>query len=127
LAEVKVVLAPIAGEELVTTTDGGGNYTFDKVPAGDYVLRTSKDGYIPVEKELTIEPLKGMVQDVTMKRNTLPGNTGFILDYDLSHSLMVVALGLALFISAAALIIRLRIKRPEVVEKENGEQSQDRS
>jgi hypothetical protein len=68
-----------------------------------------------------------MVQDVTMKRNTLPGNTGFILDYDLSHSLMVVALGLALFISAAALIIRLRIKRPEVVEKENGEQSQDRS
>jgi hypothetical protein len=127
LAEVKVVLAPLTGEELVTTTNSGGNYSFDKVPPGDYVLRTSKDGYIAEEKELTIEPLKGMVQDVTMKRNTLPGNTGFILDYDLSHSLMVVALGLALFISAVALIFRLRIKKPEGVEIDEREPPPGRS
>lgn len=127
---VKVALTPAGGMEALytTTTDPNGNYTFERVLAGDYTLELTKDGYIPYSKELTLEQSKGVVQDVTMKRNTLPGNTGFILDYDLSHSLMIVGLGLALFITLTAVIIRLRIRdKDKGGEAESPEPAKERS
>jgi hypothetical protein len=41
------------------------------------------------------------------------------MDYDLSHSLMIVALGLALFTTLTALFIRYRAgSKPEILENE---------
>ncbi len=116
---VKVVLTPEEGAELVTVTDSKGNYTFSHVPPGEYTVRLSKDGFVTTDKGLTIEPLKSIVQDFSMKRNTLPGNSGFVLDYDLSHSMMVVGLGLALLVTMASLFLRQRIKRnPDLLARE---------
>lgn len=124
LAGVKVVLTPEKGADLVTITDAGGNYSFDQVAPGEYMIYLSKDGYVTSEKRVTAEPLKGQVQDFTMKRNTLPGNTGFLLDYDLSHSMMIVGLGLSLMVTLAALILRQRIKsKPELLGKEKEEEA----
>jgi hypothetical protein len=123
LEGVKVVLTPEEGADLVTVTDAGGNYTFDLVPPGDYIIYLSKEGFVTSEKRVTMEPLKSMGQDFTMKRNTLPGNSGFVLDYDLSHSMMIIGLGLSLMITLASLILRQRIKRnPNLLEKEREEE-----
>jgi hypothetical protein len=119
LSGVKVILTPEEGADLVTVTDASGNYSFDRVPPGDYIIYLSKDGYVTSEKRVTMEPLEGWVQDFTMKRNTLPGNSGFILNYDLSHSLMILGLGLALMVTLASLLVRHRIKTdPDLMEKE---------
>lgn len=119
LPGVKVVLTPAEGADLVTVTDDQGNYTFAQVPPGEYTIYLSKDGFVTSERKLTMEPLKGVLQDFSMKRNTLPGNSGFVLDYDLSHSMMVVGLGLALLVTVASLFLRQRIKRnPDLLARE---------
>ena len=42
-----------------------------------------------------------------------------MLDYDLSHSMMVVGLGLALLVTMASLFLRQRIKRnPDLLARE---------
>lgn len=119
LPGVKVVLTPEEGADLVTVTDAQGNYTFAQVPPGEYTIFLSKDGFVTSDKKLIMEPLKGVLQDFSMKRNTLPGNSGFVLDYDLSHSMMVVGLGLALLVTVASLFLRQRIKRnPDLLARE---------
>lgn len=119
LAGVKVILTPEKGADLTTVTDSGGNYSFDQVPPGEYIIYLTKDGYVTTEKKVTMEPLKGWVQDFTMKRNTLPGNSGFVLDYDLSHSMMIVGLGLSLLVTLLSLAIRHRIKsNPDLLDEE---------
>ncbi|MDW5561679.1 MAG: carboxypeptidase-like regulatory domain-containing protein [Methanomassiliicoccus sp.] len=122
LEGVKVVLTPEEGADLVTVTDAGGNYSFSQVSPGDYIMYLSKDGYVTSEKKITMEPLKGLAADFSMKRNTLPGNSGFVLDYDLSHSMMILGLGLALMLTLASLILRQRIKsNPDLLAKEEEE------
>jgi hypothetical protein len=119
LEGVKVVLTPEEGADLVTVTDAGGNYTFDEVAPGEYMIYLSKEGFVSSEKRLTIEPLKGWVENFSIKRNTLPGNSGFVADYDLSHSMMILGLGLSLTVTLASLLLRQRIKRnPDLLEKE---------
>lgn len=119
LSGVKVILTPEEGADLVMATDAGGNYSFEQVPPGNYMIYLMKDGYVTMEKRVTMEPSKGWVQDFTMKRNTLPGNSGFVLNYDLSHSMMIIGLGLSLLVTLASLILRQRIKaNPDLLEKE---------
>lgn len=124
LGGVKVVLTPQEGADLVTISDASGNYTFEQVAPGEYMAYLSKDGFVTSEKRITVEPLKGLVTDFTMKRNTLPGNSGFVLDYDLSHSMMIVGLGLALLVTLASLVLRQRIKaNPDLLEKEKEDEA----
>jgi hypothetical protein len=118
LAEAKVVLSS-ADTEYTAITDSQGRYSFDYVVAGNYTLKVSKDGYIAVSQPISIQGLQDRTQDVTMKRDSLPGNTGFLFGYDLPHSLMVVGLALALITLLVALFVRYRIaKKPELVSKE---------
>jgi hypothetical protein len=54
-----------------------------------------------------------------MKRNALPGNAGFVLDYDLSHSMMIVGARLSSLSPLASLVIRQRIKaNPDLLARE---------
>jgi large repetitive protein len=120
LSGVKVVLAQQGGTSLTITTDAQGNYLFKGVTAGQYEVLFSKSGYVGTSQKVTLEPLKEKNVDVTMKKDALPGNSGFLMDYDLAHSLMIVALGLALFTTLAALFIRYRAgNRPEILETED--------
>lgn len=124
LSGVKVVLTPQEGADLATVTDASGNYMFDKVAPGEYMVYLTKDGFATSEKRITVEPLKGLVADFSMKRNALPGNAGFVLDYDLSHSMMIVGLGLSLLVTLASLVIRQRIKaNPDLLAREKEDET----
>jgi hypothetical protein len=119
LQGVKVVLSPVEGADTTVTTDAQGNYEFKGVIPGQYELLFSKSGYIGSSQKVTLEPLKEKSLDVVMKKDTLPGNAGFLMDYDLAHSLMILALGLALFTTLTALFIRYRAgSKPEILENE---------
>jgi hypothetical protein len=122
LQGVKVVLSPLEGADRAVYTDAQGNYTFGAVTPGEYELLLSKSGYIGTSQKITLEPLKEKSVDVNMKKDSLPGNSGFLMDYDLSHSLMILALGLALFTTLTALFIRYRAgRKPEILETEDDE------
>ena len=120
LSGVKVVLAHAEGIDNTTTTDAQGSYIFKGVTAGQYELLISKSGYVGTSQKVVLEPLKEKNIDVSMKKDSLPGNSGFLMDYDLAHSLMIVALGLALFTTLAAMFIRYRAgNKPEILENED--------
>ncbi len=120
LSGVKVVLAPAEGTDITTTTDAQGSYVFKGVTAGQYEVLFSKSGYVGSSQKVVLEPLKEKNLDVSLKKDSLPGNSGFLMDYDLSHSLMIVALGLALFTTLAAMFIRYRAgNKPEILENED--------
>ncbi len=124
LSGVKVVLTPQEGADLVTITDASGNYSFEQVAPGEYMMYLSKDGFVTSEKRISVEPLKGLVADFTMKRNALPGNSGFVLDYDLSHSMMIIGLGLSLLVTLASLVVRQRIKsNPNLLAREKEDET----
>lgn len=128
LEGVKVMLSGEGMANQVTSTDSYGNYTFNQVPPGAYELLLSKNGYVGATYDVKISPLTQITQDVSLKRDSLPGTSGFVRDFDLSHSLMIIALVLALTISLVSLLIMRRIRgRPELLEKEEpepGEKSQ---
>jgi hypothetical protein len=115
---VKISLVPLGGDALVTYTDAQGNYQFKGVAPGQYQLIMAKSGYIGTSQKVTLQILDVKAVDVVLKKDTLPGNAGFFLDYDLAHSLMIVALGLALLTTITALFVRNRgRKKPEMLEK----------
>ena len=128
LPGVKVMLSSEGMANQVTSTDNDGNYTFNQVPPGNYELLLSKNGYVGTSYDVIISPLTQISQDASLKRDSLPGTSGFVRDFDLSHSLMVIGLVLALTISLVSLLIMRRIRgRPELLEKEEpepGEKSQ---
>lgn len=122
LEEVKVVLSMENKVYLATSTDGDGNYSFDRVAPGQYELLISKNGYVGQSIDVNITPLMESVHDATMKRDSLPGTSGFIKDFDLAHSLMIVGMVLTLVISLGSLVMRNRIRnRPELLEREDSE------
>ncbi len=55
---------------LSATTDSTGHFTFDKVKAGNYVLKVSADGADPYKKNITVSK-KGLTVNVTLKFNSL--------------------------------------------------------
>ncbi len=128
LPGVKVMLSSEGMANQVTSTDDNGNYTFNQVPPGNYELLLSKNGYVGASYDVIISPLTQISQDASLKRDSLPGTSGFVRDFDLSHSLMVIGLVLALTVSLVSLLIMRRIRgRPELLEKEEpepGEKSQ---
>ncbi len=121
LSGAKVTLSA-EGINQATTTDENGNYTFKQLSPGSYALMISKNGYVGVSYDVVIAPLSNIVQDASLERDSLPGTSGFVRDFDLSHSLMVVGLVLALSTSLVSLLIMRRIRgRPELLEREEQE------
>jgi len=125
LQGVKVMLSAEGKANQVTSSDSDGNYTFNQVPPGAYELLLSKNGYVGTSYSVNISPLTQITQDASLKRDSLPGTSGFVRDFDLSHSLMVIGLVLALTVSLVSLLIMRRIRgRPELLEKEEPEPSE---
>lgn len=108
-------------DKFTATTGDDGRYSI-RVPSGEYAITFSKNGYNDAKVTKVLLPAQENTADVELKRSALPGNTGFINDYDLSHSMMVVGLFLAVTTMVSALALRFRgMARPELLPRSNEE------
>lgn len=122
---------PVAGVQVVlqsqsfstsTTTDANGNYTLSNVPAGTYSLIFRKQGYQEKTVQITLSPFEEKRYDFSLEREAIEESGGFIPGFDLPHSLMVVALSIAIIILIVSLFIRFKIIRnPELLAQEEPE------
>ncbi|MCU0860771.1 MAG: carboxypeptidase-like regulatory domain-containing protein [Methanomassiliicoccales archaeon] len=108
-------------------TDSLGNYSFDDVPSGDYTLLFVKEGLEDKSVPISLQPFAELRVDVSMVRQPMQGGEGFIDGLDLTHSMMVVALVVAILLMLFALFIRARAAdRPEILAKEEEEPEEER-
>ncbi|MDH7508706.1 MAG: carboxypeptidase-like regulatory domain-containing protein [Methanomassiliicoccales archaeon] len=118
---------PVAGVQVIlqsqsysasTTTDANGNYTFSNVPSGTYSLIFRKQGYQERTVQITLSPFEEKRYDLSLEKELPQGNGGFIPGFDLPHSLMVVALSVAIVLLIISLFIRFKtIENPELLAR----------
>lgn len=120
LADVEVTVSSGNFSRPPVTTSSEGRYVISNIPAGNYTVTFSKSGYRTVETSIDMDGFKSL--DMEMERAGLPISEGFLAGYDLAHSLMIVALGMAVIILVFALLIRYRVKkRPELLSKDESD------
>lgn len=104
------------------TTSSDGRYEISNIPTGEYIVTFSKSGYQTSESPVDLRLPKYYTLDMEMERMGLPISEGFLSGYDLPHSLMIVALGMAVGTLIFALLVRHRFKkRPEMLNKEESD------
>jgi len=54
-------------------TDGAGRYRFTGLPAGEYSLRVTVAGFLPVERSVAVGPAATVMEDVQLAVTTLAG------------------------------------------------------
>lgn len=120
LADVEVTVSSGNFSRPPVTTSSEGRYVISNIPAGNYTVTFSKNGYRTVETTVNLEPEGFKSQDMEMERMGLPISEGFLGDYDLAHSLMIVGLGLAISTLVLAILVRYRVrKRPDLLSEED--------
>ena len=77
VAGATVRIAEIAGAE--TTTAADGSYTLSGIPAEDYLLEVTADGYLGAEREVTVQGDATTTVDVAL---TAAPRVGVLGDYD---------------------------------------------
>ena len=105
LAGVIVVVLP--QREAVTNTNG--EFQFTGLPADEYIVRFTLEGYQPKE----IGPIATTLDETTEigpieLEPTRESFGGFIFGFDLAHSMMILALFLTIVILAFAVVLRIR-------------------
>jgi len=126
LAGVEVEVSTDSGQSWSATTSADGTYFISNIPAGYYTVTFSKNGYNTVERGVNLLPPEYAPLNTEMERMPLPISQGFIPGYDLAHSLMIVALGMAVGTSAIALLVRYHVrKNPKMVRGEEAEESSE--
>ncbi|MGD0056566.1 MAG: carboxypeptidase-like regulatory domain-containing protein [Methanomassiliicoccales archaeon] len=124
IGDVKVTIASTE-YTASTSTDANGNYALSNVPVGAYTLTFQKDGYEEKTVQVSLSPFENKPYDLTLDRTPVSSNTGFILGFDLSHSLMIVGLCLAIAILSIATYIRYRVgKNPDLLGIEREEEGE---
>ncbi|WP_019178424.1 carboxypeptidase-like regulatory domain-containing protein [Methanomassiliicoccus luminyensis] len=122
LEGVLVTLESKGGLRYTNVTDDDGGYYF-KVPSGEYTITFSKSGFVTSTMTKILFPLRENTANVELKKSTLPGNSGFIRDYDMPHSMMVVGLSMSLVTIISALFLRYRVRlKPELLTKRGDEE-----
>jgi hypothetical protein len=120
LVDVTVRLESVEGDARTATTDADGLYRINNIPEGNYTVTFSKSGYRTMEKAISLPDDSTL--DIEMERMGLPARDGFLAGYDLGHSLMVVALGLAVATLIVALFARYQVrKKPELLSRDDSE------
>ncbi len=109
------------------TTDASGNYTVTNVVTGDYQLKFTKSGLQDKVLQVSVAPNREQRLDVAMQLTPVEGGQGFIDGLDLTHSLMVVGLVLALGMIAIAFVVTSKSKKDSsllsVPEEEEGKKT----
>ena len=121
---VKVIL--LSGSQTVkeAQTDANGNYSLNNVITGDYVLQFSKAGLQERIVLISVAPNREQRLDLSMQLAPVEGLRGFIGDLDLTHSLMVVGLVIAILMTIVALFIRSKgAKNPKLLAFDEDEAS----
>lgn len=114
LADVTVTITSNDGAKWVVTTANNGTYFSPSALApGNYTLSFSKSGYSAVTENIAFDPIGSTTYNVSMTRETLFSTEGFIPGYDLPHSLMIIAL----FIALTTLVITLWMQHRNNQEK----------
>ncbi len=121
MADVSVTISSGVYSHTVTTSSDG-RYEISNIPTGEYTVTFSKSGYQTSESPVDLRLPKYYTLDMEMERMGLPISEGFLSGYDLPHSLMIVALGMAVGTLIFALLVRHRFKkRPEMLNKEESD------
>ncbi|HUU07154.1 MAG TPA: carboxypeptidase-like regulatory domain-containing protein, partial [Thermoplasmata archaeon] len=92
-----------------TITNTNGEFQFTGLPADEYIVRFTLDGYQPKE----IGPIATTLDETTEigpieLEPTRESFGGFIFGFDLAHSMMILALFLTIVILAFAVVLRIR-------------------
>jgi hypothetical protein len=105
-----VTVELLQGSQIIkqTTTDANGNYTINSVIAGDYLLKFTKPGLQDKAVQVSVAPNREQRTDVSMQLTPVEGLPGFIDGLDLTHSLMVVGLVIALGMIAVAFFVSVK-------------------
>gem|GEM_PF-645334 len=110
-----------------TLTDAKGNYSFSNIASGDYQIVFQKEGLVQKQVPITLEAFENRDLSVSMERVAVPGTRGFIDDLDLTHSLMVVALIVAVLVMLSALFLYSRArKKPSILAIEEEEEPKEK-
>jgi hypothetical protein len=110
-----------------TLTDVKGNYSFSNIASGDYLVSFEKQGLVQKQVPITLEAFENRDLSVSLDRVAVPGTPGFIGDLDLTHSLMVVALIMAVLVMLLALFLYSRArKKPSILAIEEEEEPKDK-
>ena len=130
LAGVTVVVLP----QRETITNTNGEFQFTGLPADEYIVRFTLDGYQPRE----IGPVATTLDETTEMGSielepTRESFGGFIFGFDLAHSMMILALFLTIIILAFAVVLRIRTfeapdKAPAIydeLDEEDAEEAQE--
>ncbi|OYR64571.1 MSCRAMM family protein [Halorubrum ezzemoulense] len=67
-AYVSVSVSLIGDESFETRTGDFGSYAFDDVPAGEYTLSVDPDGYVPVNRTITVNGTRMQVDTVELQQ-----------------------------------------------------------
>ncbi|MEM2944069.1 MAG: carboxypeptidase-like regulatory domain-containing protein [Methanomassiliicoccales archaeon] len=94
-----------------TMTDSNGNYTITGVPAGSYTVTFRKAGYQEKIIQISLSPFENKRLDFFLEKEAIEESTGFIPGFDLPHSLMVVALAVAIVILIISLFVKYKVAR----------------
>ncbi|MEM0449678.1 MAG: carboxypeptidase-like regulatory domain-containing protein [Methanomassiliicoccales archaeon] len=106
-------------------TDANGNFNFEGIPAGNYTLVFTKEGLRDKSVQISLQPFAELRVDAPMMRRPMQGGDGFIEGMDLTHSMMVVALFLAIFLMFFSLFVQAKgASKPDLLAKE--EESEDK-
>lgn len=104
-------------------TDVNGSFSFTNILAGDYFLVMKRDGLVDKTVPVFIAHFEEKHLDVSMTRVPVEGLRGFIGDLDLTHSLMVIGLILALIFMTFALVLRSKAnKNPDLLAADEEEE-----
>lgn len=130
LAGVTVVVLP----QRETITNTNGEFQFTGLPADEYIVRFTLDGYQPKEIGSIATTLDETTEMGSIELEpTRESFGGFIFGFDLAHSMMILALFLTIIILAFAVVLRIRTfeapdKAPAIydeLDEEDAEEAQE--
>lgn len=120
---VQVSLMSGSSAARVAVTDANGNYSLSNIIAGEYQVVFSKEGLVEKTYPVSISPFEEKELSVSMSLAPVMGGKGFIDGLDLTHSMMVVGLIVAVLVMLFAIFIRMRaMKRPDLLAVEEEEE-----
>ncbi len=100
-----------------TTSDAGGHYSLQRIPADSYTLTYSKAGYQKQSYTMNFNPYEAKTFDAKLDRSVTNPST-YLFGYDLAHSLMVIGLILAILTMIVAIYMVFRLaQKPELMAK----------
>jgi hypothetical protein len=110
-----VITARGSDKQVVGTTDANGNYSI-QLTSDSYTVTFSKKGFDPKDVSVSLAPFQHRQLDTSIVKSKNNYTATYLFGFDLSHSLMIVGLIMALATICVALFINFKVrKKPELL------------